>query len=73
MGETVRVEVRIAVTVDVPKEWAGRMLNYVHGGGVEPDPPVTVCEPVTMTGPDGLLVESSMAPIVLSARPLPEA
>jgi len=67
MSDTVRMEVRIAVTVDVPKSWAGPMLTHVLHGGIEPMPPVDVL-PVKMTGRDGRTVES-MAPVVLSARP----
>jgi len=71
MSETVLMEVRIAVTVDVPNSWAGPLLTHVPGGGIEPEPPVNV-SPVKLIGRDGRVVES-MAAVVLSARPLGDA
>ena len=37
MSDTVRIVVRLAVTVNVPKAWAGALLNHVPGGGIEPE------------------------------------
>ncbi|MGI9645778.1 MAG: hypothetical protein ACR2O6_10770 [Ilumatobacteraceae bacterium] len=42
MNDTVRMAVTVDVEYDVPKVWAGVLLEYVHGSGGTSVAPVTL-------------------------------